>query len=116
MRGSRVLVLGIAYKPNIDDIRETPAAEIITLLQEDGASVSYHDPHVPRFPSMRKFAIDLASVPLTPRALQETDCVVIVTDHDAIDWTLVGTHARLVVDSRNAMARAASPRARIVKA
>jgi UDP-N-acetyl-D-glucosamine dehydrogenase len=116
MRGSRVLVLGIAYKPNIDDIRETPAAEIITLLQEDGASVSYHDPHVPRFPSMRKFAIDLASVPLTPRALQEADCVVIVTDHDAIDWTLVGTHARLVVDSRNAMARAASPRARIVKA
>jgi UDP-N-acetyl-D-glucosamine dehydrogenase len=116
LRGSNVLVLGIAYKPNIDDIRETPAAEVITLLQEDGARVSYHDPHVPRFPSMRKFAIDLASVPLSPRALQDADCVLIITDHDAIDWTLVGTHARLVVDSRNAMARATAPRARIVKA
>jgi UDP-N-acetyl-D-glucosamine dehydrogenase len=78
--------------------------------------VSYHDPHVPTFPSMRKFAIDLASTPLSPHALRDADCVLIVTDHDAIDWTLVGTHARLIVDSRNAMARARGSKARIVKA
>ncbi|HLP85228.1 MAG TPA: nucleotide sugar dehydrogenase [Phycisphaerales bacterium] len=116
MRGSRVLVLGIAYKPDVDDIRETPAAEIIELLQSRGCDVSYHDPHVPEFPSMRKYQISLASVPLSAATLANVDCVVIVTDHRTIDWTLVGQHARLVVDSRNAMSRAQAPKARIVKA
>lgn len=116
MRGSRVLVLGIAYKPDVDDIRETPAAEIIELLQSRGCDVSYHDPHVPEFPSMRKYQISLASVPLSAATLATADCVVIVTDHRAIDWTLVGQHAKLVVDSRNAMSRAQAPKARVVKA
>jgi UDP-N-acetyl-D-glucosamine dehydrogenase len=111
-----VLVLGIAYKPNIDDIRETPAAEIITLLQNDGAIVSYHDPLVPLFPSMRKFSIELANQPLSPALLASADCVLIVTDHDAIEWQMVGQHARLVVDSRNAMTRASDVKARVVKA
>ena len=116
LRGSRVLVVGIAYKPNIDDIRESPAAQIIKLLQGGGAEVSYHDPHVPRFPPMREYRIDLTSQPLTAALLEASDCVVIVTDHDAIDWDLIGRHAGLIVDTRNAMAAVKDPAARIVKA
>jgi UDP-N-acetyl-D-glucosamine dehydrogenase len=117
VKGSGVLVLGIAYKPDVDDIRETPAAEIVEMLGERGARVSYHDPHVPVFPRMRRYQIELASVEISERALREADCVVVVTDHKAIDWTLVGEHARLIVDTRNAMARArGTVRARVVKA
>lgn len=116
VRGSRVLVLGIAYKPNIDDIRETPAAEIISLLARRGASLSYHDPHVPKFPAMRRYDIALDSQKLTPAVLKRADAVLVVTDHDAIDWNLVARHARLVVDTRDAMARVRAPRARVVKA
>jgi UDP-N-acetyl-D-glucosamine dehydrogenase len=116
LKGARVLVLGIAYKPNIDDIRESPAAEIIELLADGGAVVSYHDPHVPRFPSMRKHHIDLSSVPLTPATVRDHEAVLIVTDHDAVDYTMVGAHAKLIVDSRNAMARAKDPKATIIKA
>ncbi|MEO0511901.1 MAG: nucleotide sugar dehydrogenase [Planctomycetota bacterium] len=105
LRGSRVLVLGAAYKPNVDDIRESPAAEIITRLRAVGADVAYHDPHVPVFPSMRNYAIDLSSVPLTVSALQDSAAVVVVTDHDAIDWPLVAEHAPLIVDTRNAIRR-----------
>ena len=116
LRGARVLVLGIAYKPNIDDIRESPAAAIIERLQAGGAEVSYHDPHVPTFPPMRKYAFDLRSVPLDEKTLRDHDCVLIVTDHDAVDYDLIGRHATLVVDSRNAMARVEKPAARVVKA
>jgi UDP-N-acetyl-D-glucosamine dehydrogenase len=78
--------------------------------------VSYHDPHVATFPSMRKYQISLTSVELSAAALAGADCVVVVTDHAAIDWTLVGTHAKLVVDSRNAMVRGRGVKARVVKA
>jgi UDP-N-acetyl-D-glucosamine dehydrogenase len=111
-----VLVLGLAYKPDIDDVRETPAAEIIEHLLERGARVSYHDPLVPVFPRMRHHRVELSSVPLTEERLAEADCVIVVTDHTAIDWTLVGRAARLVIDTRNVMARVRSPRARVVKA
>ncbi len=116
VRGSRVLVLGLAYKKDVDDVRETPAAEIIRLLHARGAVVDYHDPHVPTFPEMRRYRFKLRSVALTREALAAADCVLIVTDHAAVDYALVGAHARLVVDTRNAMARVASPRARVVKA
>lgn len=114
VRGSKVLIIGIAYKPDVDDIRETPAAEIITLLTEQGAHLSYHDPHVPRFPSMRNYALDLTSVDLTKETVHAADCVLIVTNHRAIDYTLLAQHARLIVDTRDAMA--AHPNARVVKA
>lgn len=116
LRGSKVLVLGIAYKKNVDDIRESPAAEVIEMLLDRGAEVNYHDPHLGRFPSMRKHRIDLASLPLEPAMLEAQDAVLIITDHDAVDYELIGRHARLVVDSRNAMARVTGPRARVVKA
>jgi len=116
LRGAKVLVLGIAYKPDVDDIRESPAAEIIELLVAAGADVAYHDPLVPVFPKMRKHDIDLTSSPLTDETLEPQDCVLIVTDHTAVDYDLVGRSAGLIVDSRNAMARASAPTARIVKA
>jgi UDP-N-acetyl-D-glucosamine dehydrogenase len=100
IRGSRILVLGLAYKKNVDDVRETPAAEIMALLTAHGARVDYSDPHVPRFPRMRAHQFDRASVPLEAKTLAAYDCVVLVTDHDAFDYDLIGRHARLVVDTR----------------
>jgi UDP-N-acetyl-D-glucosamine dehydrogenase len=100
VRGSRILVLGIAYKKNIDDMRESPAVEIMELLRGRGAIVSYSDPHVPKFPKMRAHAFDLDSVPLTAEILAGQDCVIIATDHDAFDYDLIAAHAPLVVDTR----------------
>ncbi|MCG3124611.1 MAG: UDP-N-acetyl-D-glucosamine 6-dehydrogenase [Phycisphaerales bacterium] len=116
LKGSRVLVLGIAYKPDIDDVRETPAAEIIDLLMEAGAEVSYHDPHVAVFPPMRKHSIVLASQPLTEELARASDAVVIVTDHAAIDFGIVARHAKVIVDTRNAMAKCGPVAGRVVKA
>lgn len=104
MRGAKVLVVGLAYKPDVDDVRETPAAEIIKLLFEHGADVTYHDPHVPLFAGMRKYMeYRMHSAPLDQDTVKNADCVLIVTDHTAIDWQLIADNARLVVDTRNAM-------------
>ena len=118
LKGANVLALGIAYKKNIDDPRESPSAEIIELLRDRGAEVSYHDPHLPVFPSMRKHRIDLKSVALTATTLAAADCVLILTDHDAVDYSAIAQHAKLVVDTRNAMARvpASQTRCEVVKA
>jgi UDP-N-acetyl-D-glucosamine dehydrogenase len=107
VNGSSVLVLGAAYKKDIDDVRESPALDILRLLAERGARVSYHDPHVPR---IRMNGGHIESVPLTPEALAAADCVVIATDHTAVDHAAVAAAARLVVDTRNA----APPGARVV--
>ncbi|MFT5422787.1 MAG: UDP-N-acetyl-D-glucosamine dehydrogenase [Phycisphaerales bacterium] len=116
LSSARVLVLGLAYKKNIDDVRESPAFVIIEKLRAAGAQVSYHDPHVPRTHPMRHYDIDMESVGLTREAVESTDAVIIVTDHDAIDYQLLADHAGLIIDTRNAMSRIASPKAAIVKA
>jgi UDP-N-acetyl-D-glucosamine dehydrogenase len=118
LNGSKVLVIGLSYKPDIDDVRESPAAEVIDLLHEHGAEVSYHDPHVPTFPPMRRYQFDMRSVELTEDRLKDTDCVLIITDHAKVDYALIGAHAPLVVDSRNAMAKMGGEgiTARVVKA
>lgn len=116
LKDARILILGIAYKPDIDDIRETPAAEIIELLIDAGARVSYHDPHIQTFPRMRKYSIELASTALTPSLLEGMDAVVVVTHHRGVDYDLVARHAPLVIDTRDALASVQLPRARIVKA
>jgi len=100
-RGSRVLVVGVAYKKDIDDVRESPALDVIRLLQKRGAIIQYHDPHVP---NLREDNIELQSVPLAPDTVQAADCVVIVTDHSDLDYALVARCARLVVDTRNTLA------------
>jgi UDP-N-acetyl-D-glucosamine dehydrogenase len=100
LAGARVLVLGIAYKKNVDDTRESPAVEIMELLAAREAQVAYSDPHVPVFPRMRAHRFELASVALTPEAIADFDALVIATDHDAFDYARIRRHARLVVDTR----------------
>jgi len=102
LHGSRILVLGLAYKRDVADPRESPAFEIISHLVELGAIVSYHDPHLPKAPSMRTWPKlpELESVPLTPDHLATTDAVVLVTDHSDVDYELVLRHAPLIVDTR----------------
>jgi UDP-N-acetyl-D-glucosamine dehydrogenase len=116
LHGSRVLVVGVAYKPDVDDIRETPAVFIIEDLIERGADVSYHDPHVPDFPKMRGHEVTLSSVGIDSNSLSTYDAVLIVTDHQNIDWDTIALHATLVIDTRNAMARCSEIRARLIKA
>jgi len=104
VRGSKILVLGLAYKPNVDDIRESPAIELMELFEELGAKVRYSDPHVPRGHEMREHDLTEAeSIDLTPKSLKEFDAVVVATHHDAFDWDLIAKNARLVVDTRNAL-------------
>lgn len=105
LSGAKVLVIGVAYKPNVDDMRESPSAEIIEFLLKQGASVNYHDPHVPAFPKMRDHDINLKSIPLTEKVIRQSDCVLIVTDHAAVDYAALARHAKLIVDTRNAMER-----------
>jgi UDP-N-acetyl-D-glucosamine dehydrogenase len=101
VNGSSILVLGVAYKRDIDDMRESPALKIIELLTGLGARVLYHDPHVPVLPRTRKYDFELKSAELTQDVLRATDCVLVVTDHKNVDYDLVARTADLVVDSRN---------------
>jgi UDP-N-acetyl-D-glucosamine dehydrogenase len=100
INGSRVLVLGVAYKRDVGDVRESPALDVIHLLGQRGAEVTYHDPYVA---SLRREGIDLDSIDLTTEALAAADCVVVVTDHSDYDWAWIGGTARLTVDTRNAL-------------
>jgi UDP-N-acetyl-D-glucosamine dehydrogenase len=100
VKGSRFLILGIAYKKNIDDMRESPAVELMELLQEKGGEIAYTDPHVPVFPKMREHHFDLKSIALTPESISSFDCVVVATNHDAFDYALIKQHAKLIVDTR----------------
>ncbi|WP_280527926.1 nucleotide sugar dehydrogenase [Halopseudomonas oceani] len=100
INGSRILVLGLAYKKNIDDTRESPAVEIMSLLQDKGAIVAYADPHVPSFPQKRDYHFDLKSVTLTAETMADYDCLVLATDHDAFDYNALQQHAAVIVDTR----------------
>jgi UDP-N-acetyl-D-glucosamine dehydrogenase len=104
IKGSRICILGIAYKRDVDDPRESPAFPILEMLERRGALVSYNDPLIPSLPHMRHHAIHLDSQPLTEQFLASQDCVVIVTDHSAYDYAWIVRHSRLVVDTRNATA------------
>jgi UDP-N-acetyl-D-glucosamine dehydrogenase len=102
VRGSNILVIGVAYKRDIDDIRESPALDLIRLLEQQGARVSYHDPHVPAF---SENGHEYRSVALTAGNIEAADCVLVVTDHSAIDFHLVKRHARVAVDTRHVLPR-----------
>ncbi|HEY8257319.1 MAG TPA: nucleotide sugar dehydrogenase [Gemmatimonadales bacterium] len=104
VRGAKVLVLGVAYKRDIDDLRESPALDIIRLLEGQGATVSYHDPHVPSF---SEDGHEFHSVPLTPELVAQVDCVFIVTDHTQVDYRMIKRQAKLIVDTRNAIPKEA---------
>jgi len=111
VNGSRVLVVGVAYKPDIDDIRESPALDVMRLLEADGAEVVFHDPFIA---SYREDGHSRSGVELSAAELERADAVVIVTNHKAIDYQMLMDHASLIVDSRNAMARTIKTRARVV--
>jgi UDP-N-acetyl-D-glucosamine dehydrogenase len=114
-KGSRILVLGVAYKKDIDDPRESPAFEVIDRLLKSEAVVSYHDPYIERAPRMRSWPDlpPMASVPLTPETLTSSDAVVIITDHSSVDYEMVARHAPVVVDTRGVFR---TPRPNVVKA
>lgn len=100
LKGSRILALGIAYKRDVDDMRESPSVFVMEHLRDRGAIVNYSDPNVPIFPKMREHHFDLASIPLTPETLASHDAVVLLTDHSAFDYGAILKHAKLVVDTR----------------
>ena len=103
INGSKILVLGIAYKKNVDDQRESPSLKIIELLREHGADVTYNDPHVPRCVGLRHYpGLDMHSVNLTEEALMQTDLVLLATDHGAYDYAFIEKHAPCIIDTRNA--------------
>ncbi len=104
VRGSSVLLLGISYKRDIDDLRESPALDVMAALHQKGARISYHDPYLAELHA-RDWPgdFDLRSTPLTPETLAAADCVVIVTDHRVMDYDAIVRHAGLIVDTRNAI-------------
>ena len=111
LEGKKVAALGLSYKPDIDDLRESPALDVMWLLRERGAEVTYHDPYVT---NLHHEGLEMEAIDLTEKALAEADCVVVVTDHTWYDWDWIAKHARLIVDSRHALKNVASPKARIV--
>ncbi|WP_223533381.1 UDP-N-acetyl-D-glucosamine 6-dehydrogenase [Pseudomonas sp. GL-RE-20] len=113
LNGSKVLVLGIAYKKNVDDMRESPSVEIMELIEAKGGIVGYSDPHVPVFPKMREHHFELSSETLSADNIASFDAVVLATDHDKFDYELIKQHARLIVDSRG---KYRAPAEHIIKA
>lgn len=113
VKGSKILVLGIAYKKNVDDMRESPSVEVMELIQAKGATVAYSDPHVPVFPKMRAHNFDLSSTPISAETLAGFDAVVLTTNHDGFDYDLIKQHAKLIVDTRGVYRE---PSAHIIRA
>jgi UDP-N-acetyl-D-glucosamine dehydrogenase len=116
VNGARVLVLGLAYKPDVDDVRESPSFELIEKLTHLGAHVDYNDPHVPATHKMRNYDLKMKSVALTPESLATYDCVLVATHHKAYDWQMIADHSRLIVDTRGAMRGVTGNREKIVGA
>ena len=102
LKGTKILVLGVAYKRDVDDPRESPSFVVMEHLLKRGAVLNYNDPHVPQLPRMRHHKLSMDSRPLTPELLAAQDCVLILTDHSAYDWSWIVEHSKLVVDTRNA--------------
>jgi len=107
IKGSKILILGMSYKPNIDDLRESPALEVYRLLRREGAWVEYHDPHAPSFISL--LGKTIKSTPLTAELLKKQDLCVLLTNHKTFDYGFIAKHAPLILDTRNAFDKMDSP-------
>ena len=118
LKNARVLVVGLAYKRDIDDVRESPSLELLKILKEKGANVDFHDPYIHEIPKTRKYSelAGIKNVALTPETVGLYDAVLIATDHSQIDYGMLAKAASLIVDTRNAMAAVADGRMNIVKA
>jgi UDP-N-acetyl-D-glucosamine dehydrogenase len=113
LKGSKCLVLGVAYKPDVDDIRESPALDVIGLLQKKGADVEYHDPYIPHLSTHDD--IEMASVPDVMEAVGKADCVIIITDHKVYDYQEILDKARFIFDSRNALGKPGRKNPKVVR-
>ncbi len=100
LKGSKVLILGISYKKNIDDVRESPSVQMMEILRNKGAQLSYSDPYVPIFPPMREHKFDLKSVEINPQKISEFDCILLATDHDIFDYSMIKDNAKIIIDTR----------------
>jgi len=100
LKGAKILMLGISYKKNIDDMRESPAVKIMQMLKNKGSIVEYSDPHVPRFPKMRQYSFELCSIETKPEIIQNFDALVLTTDHDRFNFDMLQTNAQLIIDTR----------------
>jgi UDP-N-acetyl-D-glucosamine dehydrogenase len=100
LKGSKILVLGISYKKNIDDMRESPAVVLMDLLRKKGALVDYTDPYVPIFPKLRKFKFNLSSIKISPKMIKKYDLLLLTTDHDKFDYNMIQRHGKLIIDTR----------------
>jgi UDP-N-acetyl-D-glucosamine dehydrogenase len=109
IRGSKILIVGVAYKKDIEDIRESPALRIMNMLKYKGAKINYHDPYVENVGSLK-------SLDLTKNTIEEQDAILITTDHTSIDYSSLGKYAKLIVDTRNIMATVKNPKARVIRA
>jgi UDP-N-acetyl-D-glucosamine dehydrogenase len=116
IKGAKILILGVAYKRDVDDARESPALAIMDLFQKKGATILYHDPFIPSLPPFRKYHFKLNSSPLTKPLLQRIDAVVVVADHSQIDYAWVAKHAPLIIDTRNVTKNMKQWKRKIVKA
>jgi UDP-N-acetyl-D-glucosamine dehydrogenase len=117
VRGSKIALLGVAYKKDVDDPRESPSFELLEMLLARGAEVTYNDPHVPQMPKMRHHHVpEMSSQALTAEYLAAQDCVLIATDHSAYDYPFIVEHAKLVIDTRNATKAVQRGREKIRKA
>lgn len=118
VKGSKILILGLAYKPDVDDDRESPTYKLMELLEQKGAEVDYHDPHIPEIPPTREYSVyaGIKSVDLTETVISLYDCVLISTNHSSVDYEFVVGNAKLVVDTRNATGGISDPGEKIVKA
>ena len=117
LKGSKICILGVAYKKDVDDPRESPSFELMELLRAGHAELTYNDPHVPQLPKMRHHSLPaMKSTPLTREFLASQDCVLIATDHSAYDYDFIVKHARLVIDTRNATSKVREGREKIRKA
>jgi len=115
---ARILIVGLSYKKNVADVRESPTFKLMELIEARGAQVAFHDPHVPAIPPTREHAdyTGRASIPITAETLAAADAVLISTDHDAVDYALIAQAAPLVIDTRNALERRGLSSERVVKA
>jgi UDP-N-acetyl-D-glucosamine dehydrogenase len=116
IKNSKILVLGLAYKPDVDDVRESPSFELIEKLEHLGADVDYHDPHVPQTHKMRRHDLQMRSIELTPDTIKKYDAVLVATHHSKYDWQQVADNAQLIIDTRNAMRDVKGKRDHIVGA
>ena len=116
LRGSKVLILGVAYKKNIDDMRESPSLKLIEIYREHGAEVDYSDPFIPKLPKTRKYDFDMHTVELSAGNLRKYDLVVLSTDHSNFDYKFISEHAGLIIDTRNAFHKVCGKKENIIKA